>query len=358
MKTYNNLWENFISFENLYKASLKAQRGKRWKESTLEFNFNKEQNLLKLKRQLETGKWKPGKYFAFTIQEPKERIIHAAPYIDRVVHHALINIIEPIWESRFYDHSYACRKGKGTHKAVNTCQQYLRKYKYVLKCDIRKYFPSIDREILKNIIHKKISDKQLLIIIDYIIDSSPEFEEIIEQSIRNENQLSLFKINKNKKGIPIGNLTSQFFANVYLNELDQWLKRECKIKGYIRYMDDFLIFANEKPRLHYIKKELKEFLQNKLELTLHPKKAEVFPIKNRIPFLGYHVYRYQKRLQKNNIKRFIKRMKVKQCEFSKSKIDMKQITQSIHAWIGHSSHADTNKLRESIFSNLVFVRNN
>ncbi len=133
MITYKHLWEDFISFDNLYFAAKKSEKGKRWKNTTLGFNYNLEKNLLRLQEELESGEYRPGAYRHFTIYEPKERVISVAPYKDRVVHHAIINIIEPIWESRFYYHNYACRTKKGTHKAVDTCQKYLRKNKYVLK---------------------------------------------------------------------------------------------------------------------------------------------------------------------------------------------------------------------------------
>lgn len=358
MITYNNLWNDFISFENLHSSALKAQKGKRWKNSTLRFNFNLESNLIRVQNNLVKGNWKPGKYWSFTIFEPKKRIIHAAPYVDRIVHHAVINILEPIWEKRFYTHSYACRKGKGTHSAVDTCQKYMNRYNYVLKCDIRKYFPSIDREILKKIIHKKITDIRLVKIINNIIDSSPEFEDVENKfNSANDDQLCLFYNSPNyKKGIPIGNLTSQFFANVYLNELDSWIKHELGIKGYVRYMDDFLVFHNYKQQLNTIKMQTKSFLSNNLLLDLHPKKAEVFPVKNGIPFLGYHVFKTHRRLQKNNIKRFLTRMKRKQDEYSKNKITFVNIMRSIKAWIGHCSHADTWNLRDGIFLKLVFSK--
>lgn len=360
MITYNNLWSEFASFENLYSASLKAQKGKRYKRSTLRFNFSLEPKLIQLQKQLNNNSWQPGEYWSFKIHEPKERTIHAAPYEDRIVHHALINILEPIWEKRFYDHSYACRKGKGTHLAVDICQKYMNEFKYVLKCDIKKYFPSIDREVLKNIISKKIKDKKLINVIYNIIDSSPEFEqENIQLNSINDDQLFLFgKNSKYKTGIPIGNLTSQFFANVYLNELDQWLKRECKIKGYVRYMDDFLIFHNDKAYLQTLKKDAKIFLSQKLQLDLHPNKAEIFPIKNGVTFLGYHVFNSHRRIQKSNINRFLNRMKLKQFEYANNKIKLKDITQSIKAWIGHSAHADTYHLREDLFQNLIFSKNN
>lgn len=388
MITYKHLWEDFISFDNLYSAAKKTEKGKRWKNTALEFNYNFEENLLRLQEELESGEYIPGAYRHFTIYEPKERVISAAPYKDRVVHHAIINILEPIWESRFYYHNYACRVGKGTHKAVDTCQSYLRKNNYVLKCDIQQYFSSIDHQILKAIIRNKIRDEKLLKLIDLIIDFSPftykkfkstdnwdespeECGDLITPSFRagavnNINRRgvltpsqsyipgdNLFTPLERKKGIPIGNLTSQFFANLYLNELDQWLKHSKRIKHYLRYMDDFIVFHNSKKYLHELRTEIKEFLFT-VRLNLHPKKQDIFPAKNGVPFLGFHVYTTHRRLKKENVKRFVKRMKTKQKQFSNGEIDLQNIQQSIKAWIGHAGHGNTWKLREKLLYEFVF----
>lgn len=354
MKTYKHLWKQFVSFENLYSAAVNSQKGKRWKSSTLAFNYNLESELFKLRDELERGIYTPGEYRSFTIYEPKKRVIFVAPYRDRVVHHALINILEPIWEPRLYYHSYACRVGKGSHKALDTCQNYLRKNKYVLKCDIQKYFPSIDHEILKQVIRKKIADKRIIEILEMIIDSSPQ-KISRDVPLHYFNGDDLFTPFERRKGIPIGNLTSQFFANVYLNELDYWFKEKCNMRYYIRYMDDFIAFADSKAKLKELRQNLREFL-NQLRLVLHPKKQEVFPVKNGIPFLGFHIYKNHRRIQKSNLRLFNKRMKIKQKQYAAGELDFEHVRHSILAWIGHSRHGDTYHLREKIFQNLVFCR--
>lgn len=352
MKTYKNLWSQFISFENLYKASIKASKRKRWKENALLFNSNLEENILKLQYELISGKYQPGEYHQFKIYEPKERIISAAPYKDRVVHHAITNIIEPIWESRFYYHSYACRIGKGTHRAIDKCQEYLRKNRYILKCDIKKFFPSIDHLILKNSLKKRIADERLLKIINMIIDSH---ETDIENSIEYFPDDDLFSPLERKKGIPIGNLTSQYFANIYLHELDKWFKFNKGVACYIRYMDDFIIFHDSKQYLKELKEELKKFLYH-LRLILHDKKQQIFPSKNGVLFLGFHIYREKRRLNKENIRRFFQRMKVNQNKFKDGDIDLEKIRQSIVSWIGHTKHGDCYLLRKDIFRRLVFAK--
>ncbi len=354
MITYKHLWKDFISFENLFLAAKKAEKGKRWKHSTLEYNHHLEENLLQLQEDLDSRQYKPGAYRHFTIHEPKERTISAAPYRDRIVHHAIINIIEPIWESRFYFHNYACRTEKGTHRAVDTCQKYLRKNNYVLKCDIQQYFQSIDHQTLKVIIRKKIRDEKLLALIDLIIDSSPvEISRYGNVSLQYDYGDNLFTPLERKKGIPIGNLTSQFFANLYLNELDQWLKHSKRVNHYLRYMDDFIVFHDSKKYLNELRSEIRDFLFT-LRLNLHSKKQEIFPAKNGVPFLGFHVYTTHRRLKKENVKRFVKRMKNKQRQFSNGEIDVQTIQQSIKAWIGHAGHADTWQLRKRLFNEFVF----
>jgi RNA-directed DNA polymerase len=353
LKTYKNLWEKFVSFENLFEATKKAEQHKRYKPEVLKFNSDLENNLLLLKKELESGSYFPGEYRYFKIFEPKERDIYAAPYKDRVVHHAVINIIEPIWEQRFYYHSYACRVNKGMHKAIDVCQEYLKQNKYVLKCDIKKFFQSIDHDILKGIIGKRIKDNKLMRIIELIIDQSPEMES--PQIFFPEDDFISFLEHKN--GIPIGNLTSQFFANLYLSELDTWLKHSKNIKFYLRYMDDFVIFHNSKKFLQNLKEELTEFL-NSLRLSLHPKKSQIFPAKNGIAFLGFHILPNLRRLRQENIRRFIKRIKEHQRLFSKFEIDSEHIKQSINAWKGHAAHGDTKELIGKLLYQFSFKRNN
>lgn len=354
MKTYKNLWKKFISYENLYLASIKSQKGKRWKSTTLQFNDNIESELIKLQVELNSGEYNPGAYRSFTIREPKERVIFAAPYRDRIVHHALMNILEPIWEPRLYYHSYACRVNKGSHKALDVCQSFLRKNKYVLKCDIQKYFPSIDHKVLKKIIKNKIADPQLLNLLDLIIDSSPNeiSKEVPICYFDGDNLLTPIE---RRKGIPIGNLTSQFFANIYLNELDSWVKNHQKMKFYIRYMDDFIIFHKSKQVLNKLRLTIIEFLAI-LRLKLHEKKQQVFPIKNGVPFLGFHIYYTHRRLLISNIRLFKKRMKKKQIKFTNGEISLLETRHSIMAWLGHSSHGNTYNLRKDMFQDLVFTR--
>lgn len=210
MKTYNHLFQRICSYENLLNAARKAQRGKRFQTEVAYFNFHLEKELYRLQEELQTQMYRPGTYHEFYIYEPKLRKISAAPYRDRVVHHALCNVIEPIFDRTFIFDSYACRKGKGTHKAVNRFTDFSRKNSYVLKCDIKKYFPSIDHAILKTLFRRKIRDAQVLWLMDLIVDGSNLQEYVYDYFEGDDLLIPLTR----KRGIPIGNLTSQFFAKV------------------------------------------------------------------------------------------------------------------------------------------------
>lgn len=347
MKTFNNLFEKIISFENLMQASYRAQNGKRLRMSTAEFNFFREKEIFGLQDELAGGTYRPGKYRQFYVYEPKPRLISAAPYRDRVVHQALCGVVEPIFESRFIYHSYACRKGKGTHRAILRCQEFARKNSYALQCDIRRYFPSIDHERLYQIFSQRIRDKRVLWLAKVIIDSANGLKVTGEQGGKDIVR---------GVGMPIGNLTSQFFANVYLNELDYFVKFGLREKYYIRYMDDFLIFGRDKGSLSRIIKKIALFLQDSLRLNLHPNKSTIFPVKSGVDFCGFRIFPYYRRLRGGNVKLFVKRIKKMQRDFSQGCIGIKQVSESIRAWIAHASWANTYRLRKNLFSQIILKR--
>lgn len=351
MKTYNGLYSQIYSFENLWKSADQAQQGKRFQESVARFNFNRERELFKLQDELQSQTYKPGNYREFIIYEPKKRMISAAPYRDRVVHHALCNVIEPIFERTFIYDSYACRVGKGTHKAVDRFTEFCRKNRYVLKADISKYFPSIDHEILKSLIRRKIRDKQTLWLIDLIIDSSNP-QEPVSNYFSNDD---LFTPIERRHGIPIGNLTSQFFANIYLNALDHFVKEQLHCKYYIRYCDDFVVFSDDKDFLHEIKDRISEYLIS-LRLKLHPRKCQVSPVKDGTDFLGYRVFSDHRLVRQDSIIRFKRRMRRLQDKYFKGKVSLSHIRQSIQSWIGHVSHADSYGLRKRLLRDVIFRR--
>lgn len=241
MKRYGNLWPAIIDFSNLLAAARHAQKGKRFRPNVLDFNYNLEQSLLDLKAELESKTYKPGKYRTFEIKEPKPRLISAAPYRDRVVHHALCNVIVPIIEPTLIYDTYANRECKGTHRALQRFTRYARSSTCLLQGDIQKYFPSIDHEILKTRLRRKIKCPDTLWLIDRIIDGSNE-QIPAAFHFRNDDLLSPLG---RRRGLPIGNLTSQFFANVYLSGFDHFVKQTLGVKKYLRYVDDFALFSDE-----------------------------------------------------------------------------------------------------------------
>ncbi len=292
MKRKGNLWDKIISIENLYFASKKARKGKRFRENVSRFDYYLEQELTTLLKELKEGNYIPGKYKVFFLKEGKKRRISAAPYRDRVVHHCLMNILEPIFEKKLIYDTYANRKGKGTHKAVLKCQEFFKKYDYVLKCDIAKYFPSISHKILLDEIKKIIKCKKTIELIEKIINASNE----------QDNVKDLFPEDRQKRGIPIGNLTSQWFANIFLNPLDHFIKENLRCKGYVRYLDDFLIFANSKQFLIFCLKEIEHFLV-KLSLKLNTRKSKILKCKEGVEFCGWTIFPYYKVLPADRVAR-------------------------------------------------------
>ena len=335
MKTYTKLFERIYCFENLFNAYEKARRNKRYKMDALAFRENLESNLIELKNELIYKQYTPGSYREFYVYDPKIRLIMAAPFRDRVVHHALCNVIEPIFESRFIYHSYACRVGKGTHAGVDCTSEYLketrRKYgeMYCLKGDVRKYFLSVSHNILRRILRKKIQCRETLWLMDKIIASTAQPGDM------------------NPRGIPVGNLTSQLFANIYLNELDYFMKQEKKNKYYVRYMDDFLILHPDKAYLHKLWNKTELFLNEHLDLKLNQKTA-VFPVSQGIDFLGYRIWENRRVLRKTSVKRIKRIMKKYTREYQAGNLSNKKIRPVLCSWIGHAEHADVPQLRNKI----------
>jgi len=293
----------------------------------------------------------PGPYKEFHISEPKLRLISAAPYRDRVVHHALCNIIEPIFDKTFIHDSYACRKGKGTHRAIDRFQLFARKTRYVLKCDIVKYFPSIDHEILYDLIERKIGCKDTLWLIRLIIDHSNEQESVLHYFKGDD----LFTPIQRRIGIPIGNLTSQFFANIYLNGMDHFIKEELRCRYYIRYVDDFVILDDTKDQLHDVRRKIDHYL-GKLRLKLHPRKSHVYPVNEGTLFLGFSIWPHGCRLDRANIRRFKQRVKRMQQEYAEGRLSFEQVAASIQSWVAHASYGRTWHLREHLFRDIVFAK--
>ena len=338
MKTAKNLFEKIIAFDNLLLASRKAQKGKKYKPNVAHFNVNLEKELLALERELQAETYQPGNYRTFYITDPKVRMISAAPYRDRVVHHALCNIIEPIFDKSMIFDTYANRKGKGTHKAIYRCQHFLRQNNWYLKCDIQKYFPSIDHKILKQAIRQKISCAKTLRLIDRIIDNSNPQEPIFDYFPDDD----LFSRTERRHGLPMGNLTSQYFANLYLSAFDHFVKNELRSE-YIRYVDDFIIFGNSKQQMHDFRKRIEYFLEKK-RLKIHKHKTIIAPSEEGVSFLGQRIFKTHRRLRSENVRLFWKRLNKKVEQFRNDTISATHFEQSLNAWRGHALQANTEGL--------------
>jgi hypothetical protein len=279
------------------------------------------------------------------VHDPKKRLISAAPFRDRVVHHALCNVIQPIYESRFIHDSYANRIGRGTHKAIDRAQQFARRYPYVLQCDVRQFFPSIDHEILYKILARHIADKDALWLIERILQSGVGV--LAEQYDMNYFAGDTLFASNRPRGLPIGNLTSQFWANVYLNELDQFVKREIKCAAYIRYVDDFLLFGDDKKVLHEARRNVVQKLAE-LRLTLHAGAAQVYPTATGIPFLGFRLHHNYRRLKAQRSLAFRRKL----CGMVKAtradRFMLPKLQASIQGWVNHVRFGDTWQLRKSV----------
>ncbi len=350
MKTYKNLYDRITSFENLLLAARRAQKGKRFVCGTAQFNLNLENELIQLQRELQEKTYRHGGYRDFIIYDPKQRLISAAPYRDRVVHHALCNVIEPIFDRTFIHDSYACRLGKGTHAAVRRYTHFARKYPYVLKCDIQKYFQSVDQEILFGIVGKKIRCRDTLWLIRQILSSHADAGSVFYFETDD-----LFTPYERRRAIPIGNLTSQFFANVYLNGFDHFVKERLNCRAYIRYVDDFVVFDDSKERLHSVRRSIADYL-SALRLRLHENKSRIYRVADGVRFLGYRIFPTHRLVLRENAVRMRRKLKKFSRCYQEGSIDLSRIKQTIQSWIGHVGHADSHRLRSRVLGGVVFQR--
>lgn len=376
LRMYNNSASNAPSenlsglalydWDNLLLAYHKAAKGKRGHADVAEFEYRLEENLLQLQQELKEQTYQPGQYHSFYIHDPKKRLISAAPFRDRVVHHALCNLIEPIFEKSFISDSYANRVGKGTHKAIDRAQQFARRFKYVLTCDIRQYFPSIDHEILLTTLYRKLQfapgcDLQfarlhnLKIVVRSILQSGmgvlqEEYDMVYfegDDPSTGSGQ-GLFAANR-PRGLPIGNLTSQFWANCYLDPFDHFVKRNLQCKGYVRYVDDFLLFSNDKAELNEWRLKIIAELA-KLRLTLHETKCQPRPVAEGIPFLGFVVFPEHRLLKRRKGIAFQRKYRKLRKDHLRGEISLERINASIQGWVNHVRYANTWRLRLSILA--------
>ena len=351
MKRYGNLWPQIIDLENLYWAASKAQKGKRFQPNVLRFNHDLVGHLRQLRQELQTQTYQPGQYTAFEIYDPKPRLISAAPYRDRIVHHALCNVIVPLIEPTFIAHTYANRWGYGTHRALKRFIKLARTHRYILQCDVRKYFPSIDLEILKTLIRRKIKCPQTLWLMDTIIDGSNPQEPVIDYFPGDD----LLTPIQRRKGLPIGNLTSQFFANWYLNGFDHYVKEQLKASTYLRYVDDWAAFSDDWQFLADLRHQMEAYLV-KLRLKIHPIKSQLFDTRHGANFLGFRIFPDRIRVRNDNLRRARRRFKQMQADYANGQLPLSKLIECIQSWEAHLKHGDTYHLRQDIFSKVVFCR--
>lgn len=350
MKTFRHLFPQVWSFDNLCLAARKARRRKRWKSSTMAFERQLEDNLLELQGELRSMAWQPGESRRFIVSRPKQREICAAPYRDRVVHHALCNIIEPIMDSRFIHDSYACRTRKGTHAALDRCQHFLRRFDWGLRGDIKRYFPSIDHGILLGMVSKRFPETEMVELFRRVI-AHHQVPAWTALPLPGDDLLTPLD---HPAGLPIGNLTSQLFANRYLHELDLFVTQKLRPGAYLRYMDDFIVFHDRKQNLARFRTHIEEFLAEKLRLTLHPRKSQVFRSDNGTPFLGFHLYPRRRRLLAAGIREFKHRFRSYRKSYEAGQMDLADLTNRVRCWIAHAEHGDSYRLRRRLFAGLVF----
>ena len=286
MKRLGHVWEQIISPDNLREAIRKAARGKRRRANVARVLDNVDTHVSALHELLASGQYRTSQYNVKIIYEPKERQIFCLPfYPDRIVHHAVMNVLESYWDKKLIYDTYSCRKGKGQHKGSTRCMEHVRKYRYVLKGDVSKFYPSIDHVVMKGILRRHFKDAKLLALLDEIIDSA-----------------NTTGTHPEGKNCPIGNLLSQWFGNLYLGELDTFVKQELRCKPYIRYCDDFVLFSNDKNQLHEWRTRIEEFLADKLKLKLS--KRAVFPVSHGIDFLGYRHFPEKVLVRKRTVRKW------------------------------------------------------
>lgn len=343
------LYQQLCDYESLFMAFYRARQGKRKQENVSRFERNLEPQLFQLQEELLAKTYRPGAYRSFYRTESKRRLISAAPFRDRVVHHALVHVIQPEFERRFIFDSYANRVGKGAHRALDRCTQYLRASRYVLQCDIRQFFPSVDHAILRAELARVIPDEDVLWLADRVLETGVGvLDEMYD--MRWFSGDDLLAVNR-PRGLPIGNLTSQFWANAHLNPFDQFVKRELKCHRYIRYVDDFLLFADDKSTLRNWQGEIIDFLAG-LRLTIHENAAQIRPVGEGLPFLGFLVFPDHRRLKSARGHDFRRRLESQCRAYAAGRVDQDRITASARGWAAHAAHGDTWGLRRAVLGSV------
>lgn len=323
----DGVWPEITSFANLRRATKRAARGKRRTRGVACFLAQEEAELLRLQRELEGGTWRPGRPTTFVIRDPKERVITAAPFRDRVLHHALIDPLEEALDARMLPHSFACRRGRGQHRALAQAQALLRQHAWFLKMDVARFFPSLDHEVVLGILGAWIAERRVLDLFAKVVRGPAE----------------------ESRGLPIGHLTSQWLANLVLGRLDAQVVEELSIPGYLRYMDDFVLFGASKAALRTAHDEVVARLG---QLRLAPKTTATIlsPCHVGLPFLGWRIYRGTMRVRPENLRRTRRRIQQREKQARAGVLDEQQLADAVRSAIEHLRHGNLRSLRRAWFS--------
>ena len=334
--------KQLTTLESIFQAWDDFIKDKKKKQDVIEFSRHLEDNLFALHKSLIEKTYKHSGYKSFYVRDPKVRHISKANVQDRVVHHLVSNVLEKIFDPTFYPHSYSCRKNKGTHKGVIALAGFLRKLSknntspvFILKCDIKKFFASVDQEILLGQLQKKIKDNDFLWLLHEIVMSFS-----VEPPL--------------PKGMPIGNLTSQFFANIYMDPFDKFITNTVKVPYYIRYADDFAILADNKEYLEDLLVKIEEFLRNELKLSLHPDKISIKDYYLGVDFLGYIIFPHFILPRTKTKRRILRKIRKKVALLKEGKLSEESLRQALQSYLGYLSHADAFKFSQDLKNNVLF----
>lgn len=340
------LYDRMTTFESLWTAARLARRGKRRSPSTAKFEHRLESVLLQLQQALRAEQYTFGTYRTFAVPLPSPRVIRAAPYRDRVVHHAIHAKLEPLLERRMIEHSFACRVGKGTHRALDTLQQFLRGGAWVLKLDISKYFYSIDHAILQQQLARHIADEKMMALVAQVLET---YDAAAEYYFPQQGD-DLFDAVR-PRGLPIGHLSSQLFANWYLTPVDQFVKRTLGWRRYVRYMDNVVFVGASRDEMATLREQVEAAVRAP-RLTPHPTKTQLFPVRNGVPFLGFPVYPHHRRILRGNLRHFSTRMRRYAREVETGTLALHHARASLRSWLGYADRARNGRLIERILDTI------
>ncbi|MCP5045384.1 MAG: RNA-dependent DNA polymerase [bacterium] len=326
MRRLGQVWPHIVDFTALLQATRRAAQGKRSDAAVARFLGRLEPEVLRLQRELSDGRWQPGPIRQFSIRDPKPRLITAVPFRDRVVHHALLAPLEPWFDRRMIDDSFACRRGKGTHAALDRAQQFVRRHHYFLKLDIRSFFDSIPHASVRASLARLVKDRRVLTLCDTILRGS-----------------------STDPGLPIGSLTSQWFANMLLDPLDHLVTEGLRVPGYVRYMDDSVLFADDRDQLWHAHSVIEAWLRDGPGLRLKSAATVLAPASEGLPFLGWRIYPRLRRIRPQNLRRYRWRLAHRRWQYERGDIDESSYCQSVNALVSHLSHGDTRGLRAKWF---------